>query len=115
LHELLAYLGQQGVVTLMSVTQSGMVGSNMHSPVDTTYLADNVILFRYFEARGRVRRAVSVVKKRSGRHELTIRELRVTERGVEIGEPLEDFQGVLTGVPTYVGKADLLKKAFDGQ
>jgi circadian clock protein KaiC len=68
LHELLAYLGQQGVVTLMTVTQSGMVGSNMQSPVDTTYLADNVILFRYFEARGRVRRALSVVKKRSGRH-----------------------------------------------
>jgi circadian clock protein KaiC len=105
MHELLAYLGQQGVVTLMTVTQSGMVGSNMNSPVDTTYLADNVILFRYFEARGRVRRAVSVVKKRSGRHELTIRELRVGERGIEIGEPLEEFHGVLTGVPNFVGKA----------
>jgi circadian clock protein KaiC len=103
------------VVTLMTVTQSGMVGSNMQSPVDTTYLADNVILFRYFEARGRVRRALSVVKKRSGRHELTIRELRVNERGVEIGEPLEDFQGVLTGVPTYLGSPQTLKKASDAE
>ncbi|HWE04524.1 MAG TPA: ATPase domain-containing protein [Tepidisphaeraceae bacterium] len=114
LHELLAYLGKLGVVTLMTVTQSGMIGSNMHSPVDTTYLADNVILFRYFEARGRVRRAISVVKKRSGKHEKSIRELEVTSRGLEIGEPLEDFQGILTGVPTFLGKADnLMKKASD--
>jgi circadian clock protein KaiC len=104
LHELLAYLGQQGVVTLLSVTQSGMVGT-MSSPVDTTYLADNVILFRYFEAGGRVRRAISVVKKRTGRHELSIREFVVTESGLEIGEPLEQFHGLLTGVPTFVGKA----------
>ncbi|HEY4328225.1 MAG TPA: ATPase domain-containing protein, partial [Phycisphaerae bacterium] len=116
LHELLAYLGQQGVVTLLTVTQTGMVGSNMSSPVDTTYLADNVILFRYFEARGHVRRAISVVKKRSGKHELTIRELQVNERGVEIGEPLSEFQGVLTGVPTYVGKAEsLIKTSTDGR
>jgi circadian clock protein KaiC len=114
LHELLAYLGQQGVVTLMTVAQSGMLGSNMTSPVDTTYLADNVILFRYFEARGHVRRAVSVVKKRNGRHEKTIRELRITSKGVEIGEPLRDFQGVLTGVPTYMGSDEqLMDKAED--
>jgi circadian clock protein KaiC len=110
MHELLAFLGQRGVVTLMSVTQSGMIGSNMHSPVDTTYLADNVILFRYFEFRGQVRRAISVVKKRNGRHERTIRELHVTESGLHIGEPLVDFQGVLTGVPTYVGAADKLNQ-----
>jgi circadian clock protein KaiC len=109
LHELLSYLGQQGVVTIMTVTQSGMVG-NMNSPVDTTYLADNVILFRYFEASGRVRRALSVVKKRNGYHELTIRELELNEKGIVIGEPLADFHGVLTGVPTYVGKADPLIK-----
>lgn len=109
LHELLTYLGQKGVVTILTVTQSGMVG-NMQSPVDTTYLADNVILFRYFEARGEVRRAISVVKKRSGNHELTIRELRITERGIEIGSPLDNFQGVLTGVPTYVGSHDSLLK-----
>lgn len=105
LHELLSYLGQQGVVTILTVTQAGMTGSSVSSPVDTTYLADNVVLFRFFEAAGRVRRALSVVKKRNGYHELTIRELELNERGIVIGEPLVDFHGVLTGVPTYVGKA----------
>lgn len=111
LHELLAYLGQQGVVTLLSVTQSGMMGANMSTPVDTTYLADNVILFRYFEAHGHVRRAISVVKKRSGKHELTIRELTVAERGLVIGDPLDEFQGILTGVPTFHGdRQSLMEK-----
>jgi circadian clock protein KaiC len=110
LHELLSYLGQKGIVTILTVTQSGMVGSQMVSPVDTTYLADNVILFRYFEARGHVRRAISVVKKRSGRHELTIRELRVSEDGVHIGEPLAEFEGVLTGVPKFVGVNEQLDR-----
>ena len=109
LHELLSYLGQQGVVTILTVTQAGMVGT-MSSPVDTTYLADNVVLFRYFEAAGRVRRALSVVKKRNGYHEDTIRELALNEKGIVIGEPLSDFHGVLTGVPTYVGKADPFSK-----
>ena len=108
LHELLAYLGQQGVVTLLSVTQSGMMGANMSTPVDTTYLADNVILFRYFEAHGHVRRAISVVKKRSGKHELTIREMTVTDAGLQIGEALSDFQGILTGVPRFVGNPQTL-------
>ena len=103
LHELLSFLGQQGVVTILTVTQAGMVG-NMASPVDTTYLADNVILFRYFEAKGSVRRAISVVKKRNGYHERTIRELDLNETGIVIGEPLSDFQGVLSGIPTYIGK-----------
>ncbi|HEX8875501.1 MAG TPA: ATPase domain-containing protein [Phycisphaerales bacterium] len=110
LHELLAYLGQMGVVTLLTVTQTGMVGGSMQSPVDTTYLADNVILFRYFEFRGRVRRALSVVKKRSGPHEATIRELHVTGRGLQVGEPLEQFTGVLTGVPRFEGNGDDLEK-----
>jgi circadian clock protein KaiC len=110
LHELLSYLGQKGIVTILTVTQSGMVGSSMASPVDTTYLADNVILFRYFEARGHVRRAISVVKKRSGKHELTIRELRVNENGVDIGAPLAEFEGVLTGVPRFVGVDDKLER-----
>lgn len=114
LHELLSYLGQQGVVTLLTVTQAGMVGS-MPSPVDTTYLADNVILFRYFEAQGFVRRAISVVKKRNGPHERTIRELDMGENGILIGEPLKDFQGILTGVPRYIGKGEpLLQKWADG-
>src|SRR5262249_42344124 len=95
----------------LTVTQSGMVGGNMQSPVDTTYLADNVILFRFFEALGEVRRAISVIKKRSGKHELSIRELNITESGLHIGEPLKNFQGVLTGIPTYVGaQSDLMKK-----
>jgi circadian clock protein KaiC len=108
LHELLSYLGQLGVVTILTVSQSGMVGQ-MSSPVDTTYLADNVILFRYFESRGVIRRAISVVKKRSGQHERTIRELDMGAPGIMVGEPLTDFQGILTGVPTYVGGSDGLR------
>lgn len=106
LHELLAYLGQQGVATLMTVAQHGMVGTTMLSPVDATYLADNVILFRFFESRGCVRKAISVIKKRSGKHELTIRELSVDSGGLKIGSPLENFQGVLTGVPTMLPAYD---------
>jgi circadian clock protein KaiC len=90
-----------------------MVGGNMRSPIDTTYLADNVILFRYFEAHGHVRRAISVVKKRSGHHELTIREMQMSNRGLEIGEPLKDFQGILTGTPLYSGPSAVLQTARD--
>jgi circadian clock protein KaiC len=107
LHELLGYLGQQGVATILTLTQAGMVGT-MTSPVDTTYLADNVVLFRFFESGGSVRRAISVVKKRNGYHERTIREIDMNERGIAIGEPLDGFQGVLTGVPTFVGQAGQL-------
>lgn len=109
LHELLAFLGQMGVTTLMTVTQSGMLGNAMRSPVDTTYLADNVVLFRYFEAFGDVRRAVSVVKKRSGPHERSIREFRVDQQhGLQIGEPLREFHGILGGTPTFRGDANIL-------
>lgn len=108
LHELFTYLSQKGLITLVTVAQSGMMGSAMHSPVDTTYLADNVIVFRYFESFGRVRRAMAVVKKRSGRHELTIRELSMSEKGIAIGPPLKDFQGILMGVPTYHGERNQL-------
>jgi circadian clock protein KaiC len=113
LHELLSYLAQQGTVTILTVTLSGMVG-NMSSPVDTTYLADNVILLRFFEAGGTIRRAISVVKKRNGPHERTLRELDMDETGLLIGEPLVDFHGVLTGVPTYVGKDGSLQKKPPG-
>jgi circadian clock protein KaiC len=99
LHELLAYLNQRGVVTLMIMAQQGLIG-HMGSPVDVSYLADSVILTRYFEARGAVRKAISIIKKRSGAHEQTIRELSMEHSGVHIGPPLADFQGVLTGVPT---------------
>jgi circadian clock protein KaiC len=101
LHELLTYLGHKGVVSFLVMAQHGMIG-HMQSPVDTTYLADTVILFRYFEAAGEIRRAISVLKKRTGRHERTIREIHL-DGGIRIGEPLRDFEGVLTGTPTYRG------------
>lgn len=102
MHELLQYLNRQGATTFITVAQHGLVG-DMKSPVDITYLADSVILLRYFEAAGRVRRAISVIKKRSGHHEDTIREYRIGANGIAIGKPLEDFHGVLRGVPTYTG------------
>jgi circadian clock protein KaiC len=102
LHELFTYLNQMGVSTLVTLAQAGMIGS-MRSPIDTTYLADNVILFRYFEAAGRIRRAISIVKKRSGAHEHTIREMSMGQNGLVVGEPLEEFQGVLTGTPVFTG------------
>jgi circadian clock protein KaiC len=103
LHEILTYLGHRGVVTFLIVAQHGLIGSQMGTPVDTTYLADTVIMFRYFEVMGEVRQALSVVKKRSGKHERTIRELRLGEQGIQIGKPLIDFHGVLSGTPTYRG------------
>jgi circadian clock protein KaiC len=114
LHELLTFLNQQGVVTLLVLSQHGFLGSNMGSPVDVSYLADNVVLLRYFEAEGAVRRAVSVVKKRTGRHEPTIREMTITSNGLELGAPLSAFHGVLTGVPTYMGKKDSLSSDDGG-
>ena len=106
-HELLQYLNRHGATTFMTVAQHGLVGS-MQTPVDITYLADTVILLRYFEARGTVRRAVSVIKKRTGAHESTIREFSVGADGMSFGEPLEAFQGVLLGVPTYAGSGEPL-------
>jgi circadian clock protein KaiC len=103
LHELLTYLGQQGVVTFLVVAQHGLVGSNMVSPVDASYLADSVILLRYFESRGRIQRAISVLKKRSSAHEDTLREMRMGPDGIWVGEPLENFHGVLTGLPEFTG------------
>ena len=102
LHELLSYLGQRGVTTMLVMAQAGMVGT-MHSPVDISYIADNVLLLRYFEAEGRIRKAISVVKKRTGRHEDTIRELSLGSGGIQVGAPLTEFQGVLTGVPHFHG------------
>jgi circadian clock protein KaiC len=102
LHELLQYLNRQGASTFLTVAQHGMVGE-MRQTIDLTYLADTVILLRFFEAVGRVRRAISVMKKRTGAHEDTIREFQIGATGLTVGEPLEHFQGVLRGVPTYVG------------
>ncbi len=94
MHELLLYLNRKGAATFMTVAQHGLVG-DMQAPVDITYLADTVILLRYFEAIGKVRRAISIIKKRTGNHESTIREFRISGQGMTIGEPLEAFQGVL--------------------
>jgi circadian clock protein KaiC len=102
MHELLQYMNRQGVTTLLTVAQHGLV-EDMQSPVDVTYLADTVILLRYFEALGRVRRAVSVIKKRASNHEDMIREYQIGPGGIAIGEPIAEFQGVLRGVPTYIG------------
>jgi circadian clock protein KaiC len=101
MHELLQYLNRKGATTFLTVAQHGLVG-DMKAPVDVTYLADTVVLLRYFEASGRVRRAISIIKKRTGAHEDTIREYRIDSRGITLGEPLIGFQGVLRGVPEFV-------------
>ena len=102
MHELLQFLNRQGATTFLTVAQHGLVG-DMKAPVDVTYLADTVILLRYFEATGQVRRAMSVIKKRAGKHEKTIREFEIDSRGLTVGSPLTGFQGVLRGVPNFVG------------
>jgi circadian clock protein KaiC len=108
MHEILTYLNQQHVLTILILTQSGMIGQ-MHSPVDLTYLSDTVLLLRYFEAQGEIRRAVSVVKKRTGRHESSIREFRIGEGGIVVGPRLGGFRGVLTGTPVYEGGEELMR------
>ena len=99
LHELLSYLGQMGVATLIAGAHQGLVGGSMIGPVDASYFADAVILLRFYEAHGEIRQAISIVKKRGGSHERTIRDFRLTSRGIEVGEPLRKFRGVLTGIP----------------
>ena len=102
LHELLSYLNNSGVATFIVVAQSGMMGSNMTSPVDASYLADSVVMLRYFEYGGRIKKAISVLKKRTGAHEESIREMWFDEAGIHLGEPLLGLRGVLTGVPVDV-------------
>jgi circadian clock protein KaiC len=109
LHELLAFLSQKGVTTLMTVSQVGFVGTNIDTPVDVSYLADTVLLFRYFEASSEVRQALSVIKKRSGEHERTIRELVMKNGIISVGEALTEFDGVLTGSPRFRGSLDGLQ------
>ena len=104
MHELLTYLGQKNVVTILTISQHGMLGVGMQSPVDVSFLADTVILLRFFEAAGEVRQAISVVKKRRGAHERTLREMQIGSGGLRIGAVLRDFEGVLTGSPRYGGK-----------
>jgi circadian clock protein KaiC len=108
LHELISYLNQLNVATIIIAGQQGLIGAQMHSPIDASYVADGVILLRYFEAAGQVRQAISVVKKRSGWHERTIREFRLDGGGIRVGEALTEFHGVLTGVPVYRGQDSAL-------
>ncbi|MBA3821964.1 MAG: AAA family ATPase [Deltaproteobacteria bacterium] len=109
MHEMVGYLGHLGVTSIIVMAQHGFVGS-MRSPTDVSYLADTVLLLRYFEAEGRIRKAISVVKKRSGVHENAIRELQLGAGGITVGPPLVEFEGVLTGVPRYVGKSGALSE-----
>ena len=104
-HELLGYLNSRGIVSILVVGQYGLIGS-MQTPIDMSYLADTVVLLRYFEAGGEVRQAISVLKKRTGKHERTIREFRIDKGGIQLGQPLSDFHGVLTGIPVYHGKSE---------
>ena len=112
LHEVLTYLGQRGVATFLIGVQTGMVGA-MTSGIDVSYMADNVLILRYFEALGAVEKAISVFKKRGSAHETTLRQFRITSHGIEVGRVLGEFQGILTGVPTLMNAAgtndDLLK------
>jgi len=110
LHELLSYLGQNGVATILVFAQHGLIGTAMQSPVDVSYLADCVILLRYFEARGTIRKAISIVKKRSGVHDTAIRDLVLTREGIKVGAPLANFRGVLSGIPQY---DDIVKEIRD--
>jgi circadian clock protein KaiC len=103
IRELISYLSRRGVATLLTLTQHGILGPEMATPVDLSFLSDNVFLLRYFEAQGAIRKAISMVKKRSGKHEHTIRELIFRPGGVDVGNALDDFTGVLTGTPVYVG------------
>src|SRR5581483_5565371 len=108
LHELLTYLNHKGVVTLLVLAQVGVIG-NIQTPADVSYLADNIMVLRYFEAHGAVRQAISMIKKRSGPHEHTIRELRLEPGRISVGEPLSTFQGVLSGIPALVGQGNGLR------
>ena len=108
MHELLTYLNRQGIITVMIMAQHGFLGSAMASPVDVSYLADTVLMLRYFEAQGAINRAISVVKKRTGFHENTIREFKITPEGIKVGAPLTEFQGVLSGTPVYSGENNSL-------
>lgn len=108
LHEILTFLGQSGVATILIGAHQGIIGSEMTAPVDASYLADAVVLMRYFETEGEVRQAISVIKKRSGAHERSIREFRMEAGRISVGEPLKHFRGVLTGVPSLSGSFDLL-------
>jgi circadian clock protein KaiC len=114
MHEMLTYLGQQGVATFLVMGQTGTVGENL-SPANASYLTDNIVVFRFFETEGEVRKALSVVKKRRGSHETTIRELKFGPEGIAVGEALRQFQGILSGEPVFTGAISQLMQAKDGK
>lgn len=109
MHEMLSYLNQNGVVTLLINPQAGFVGTMATATLNISYVADAVILIRFFEAQGRMRKAISIIKNRGGAHEDTIRELRIDSQGVRIGDPLTEFRGIMTGTPEYVGNQRLME------
>jgi circadian clock protein KaiC len=113
MHELLSYLNQQGITTLMVLGQHGLIG-NVASDIDLSYLSDALLLFRFFESSGEVLSALSVVKSRTSEHERTIREFRIQRGGLRVGRPLKDFEGVLAGLPSYRGGEALLSERSDG-
>jgi circadian clock protein KaiC len=115
LHELMSYLAQRGVTTLLTLAQHGVFSSVSGSQAEVSYLADSLLMLRFFEAQGEVRKAISVLKKRSGGHELTIREFQITDQGMRVGGPLREFQGVLTGVPEFVGQQPPLLSSRDSR
>jgi circadian clock protein KaiC len=113
MHEMLSYLGQRGVLTLLLNPQQGLLGSMRTDGLNISYIADTVMLLRFFEAGGRIRKAISVIKNRGGAHEDTIREFRIGRQGIRIGEPLTEFRGVLTGTPEYAGERTPLLEDLD--
>jgi circadian clock protein KaiC len=114
MHDLLNYLSQKGVLSLLVVTHHGLIGERMQQDLDLSYISDTVVLLRHFEAGGALRKALSVVKKRHGWHEKTIRELTIRAGGIEVGEPLHGFRGVLTGNPEFRGEKDDLMNGVTG-
>jgi circadian clock protein KaiC len=112
IHELLGFLSQAGVLTILIIAQHGMVGP-MQNPLDLSYISDTVMLLRFFEARGEIRKAISVMKKRVGSHQSSIREFRLSDKGLQVGKPLTEFQGIMTGVPAYTGEQPMLKGRHD--
>ncbi|HTZ70635.1 MAG TPA: ATPase domain-containing protein, partial [Acetobacteraceae bacterium] len=113
MHELLAFLSQSGVTTFLINPLLGLVNTLDVGQLNVSYIADTVVLFRYFEADGRIRKALSVIKNRGGKHEETIREVRIDSHGLRVGEPLANFRGVLTGTPEFVGNAQPLLEGRD--
>ncbi len=104
MHDLLAFLSNSGVLSILIVSQHGLIGQGVQGPLDVSYMADTVVLLRHFEAAGAVRKAISVIKKRSGAHETTIRELKLASGGISVGGPIKDFSGVLSGMPVFQGQ-----------